>query len=146
MKSKSYKEKSKGFTIIELLIVIAILGVLLSIALPAYVGYLKKSKIKTVEENFNIAVNYVRAELAKKVLNPQQVTTDVVSDLNKWGKTSPFDPSAPAFSTSINAPGQVMISPTDLKNASLGSTVTIKADLDGDGTADSNFQQTIVIE
>ncbi len=143
---KKINVDQRGFTLLELLIVIAILAILLSIALPAYIGYLKKSKIKTVEENFNIAVNYVRAEISKKALNPQEVTTDVVSELNKWGKKSPFDTSAPAFNTSITAPGQVMINPTDLKNAAIGDTITIRADLDGDGVADSNFQQVIVVE
>jgi len=42
------KKAQKGFTLIELMIVIAIIGILASVALPAYQTYVKKAKFSEV--------------------------------------------------------------------------------------------------
>lgn len=50
-------KKAKGFTLIELIIVIAIIGVLSAILIPSWMNYIRSSRIKTQNNNAKVVFN-----------------------------------------------------------------------------------------
>ncbi len=59
-------KKQSGFTLIELMIVVAIIAILAAIAIPAYQNYIKEAKMAKVVDHYEGAVRVVRGELSKR--------------------------------------------------------------------------------
>ncbi|MFC1683871.1 prepilin-type N-terminal cleavage/methylation domain-containing protein [Pseudomonadota bacterium] len=60
------KRVQSGFTLIELMIVVAIIAILAAIAIPAYQNYIREAKLSKVSDHYDEAYRATKSELAKR--------------------------------------------------------------------------------
>lgn len=90
---KRLQKNKKGFTLVELIVVIAILGVLAAILVPAFTGYVTKSKDAQKIANANsycTAYQTAWADAAASSASGTPSATEISTKLGElWSGTAP---------------------------------------------------------
>lgn len=110
---KKLRKNEKGFTLAELLIVVAIIGVLVAISIPIFTSQLKKARLATNQANARAA----HAALVAELLDEQKTAGEADYTVST-SKIDPLNDTATALAITTD--------PSDWKVNDTGAT----ADLD----------------
>jgi type IV pilus assembly protein PilA len=112
------RQLQQGFTLIELMIVVAIIGILAAVALPAYQDYTKRAKMSEVV----LAASACRTTITE-VYQTGSITNP---GANNWGCESTTAPSKYVGSVATGVNGEITVMATNFGDTNIdGKFVTL---------------------
>ncbi|MBX3636842.1 MAG: pilin [Rubrivivax sp.] len=120
------KRVQQGFTLIELMIVVAIIGILAAVALPAYQDYTKRAKVSEIMLAASSAKNTIAEFANTQNVLPSAASVDIESQVSTYVASVSWDGSvvtavAQGFNDAASA------TPID------GTTITLTPTLQANG-------------
>jgi general secretion pathway protein G len=93
--------KNKGFTLVELMVVLTVIGLLLSVVVPDYIGRMKRAEESVLQENLTVMRDALDKHYADAGQYPANLQ-DLVS--KRYLRTIPNDPFTRSASTWVAVP------------------------------------------
>ncbi len=107
------KTKQQGFTLIELMIVVAIIGILAALALPAYQDYTRRAQMSEV---------ILAASACKTSITETILTASTLPAANAWGCETTAATSQFVASIATDGTGEITVTTQGIKNAASEAT------------------------
>jgi len=102
------KKNDAGYTLIELLIIVLILGIFASIAAPSWLGFINRQRVRTVNDRVFQSLRLAQSE-AKRTKSEVKITFNSIDSNNVKVPTVTFVPPLPTGGSeqTLNVGGEV---------------------------------------